>query len=268
MLAFLIKGDNKFNNFFGTEYIISKGYGAVIASSVRFFGDCYEVPRIKEGSENVKISEAVSKELNCDHLVTSWAIRLNHPESTWPSIKAMETLSRNIDTTLGNISHEHLLLLINASNGIFHIDFPHEANARYERPYYDDYSKTIYEIWASSKRNDVIETLNRRIDSGKEILPVLANNLRKGMGDKDCLRHWINGIELCILRSEQTVAMIDSYTNGINRAYLEKLLIRNNELMKEFEELWSESVTDFSLEQEKEVKFLRDIRIIENLLCE
>ncbi|NMB98364.1 MAG: family 20 glycosylhydrolase [Clostridiaceae bacterium] len=295
LLPYVINEDNKFNNFYGAEYIISKGYESVIASGVRFSGDCYAVPRIDAGSENVKISEAVSREINCDHLVTSWAVRLSHPETTWPSLRAINyaeqcmakdrarsegsnneskgtdengIIDENITAPLGNITHEQMMLLKDVSGGILGIDIMIEQNARFERPYYDDYSKRVYDIWAGDNKNEIIEMLKKRISSGKQILPVLHRNLNEEKGDSDCIRHWINGIELCILRSEQVIAIVDSYTNGVNKEKMKELLERNKKLMNDFDELWSESITEYSLEQEKEVKFKRDIRMLENLLCE
>ena len=126
----------------------------------------------------------------------------------------------------------------------------------------------MYDIWAGDNKNEIIDMLKKRISSGKQILPVLQGNLNEGKGDRDCIRHWINGIELCILRSEQVIAIIDSYANGVNREKIKELLERNKKLMNDFDELWSESITEYSLEQEKEVKFKRDIRMLENLLCE
>ena len=294
LLPFVVKEGNKFNNFYGAEYIISKGFEAVVASGVRFSGDCYAVPRIDAGSKNVMISEAVSRELNCNHLVTSWAVRLSHPETTWPSLKAInystgekdesssckedicnvkdtderKFIEEYITAPLGNITYEQLSLLNDVSKGILGIDITIEQNARFERPYYDDYSKRVYDIWAGDNKNEIIEMLKKRIDSGNQILPVLQRNLNEGKGERDCIRHWINGIELCILRSEQVLAIVDAYTNGVNKEKVKELLERNEKLMKDFEELWSETVTEHSLEREKEVKFKRDIRILENLLSE
>ena len=161
-----------------------------------------------------------------------------------------------------------MMLLKDVSGGILRIDIMIEQNERFERPYYDDYSKRVYDIWAGDNKNEIIEMLKKRISSGKQILPVLHRNLNEEKGDSDCIRHWINGIELCILRSEQVIAIVDSYTNGVNKEKMKELLERNKKLMNDFDELWSESITEYSLEQEKEVKFKRDIRMLENLLCE
>ena len=295
LLPYVVKEGNKFNNFYGAEFIIDKGYEVSLGSAVRFSGDCYAVPRIDAGSKNVMISEAVSKELKCNHLVTSWAVRLSHPEATWPSLRAVNIsnwkkagekfeptnmwdgkdadgkkfIEEYIAAPLGDITFEQLLLLNDVSNnGIFGIDIAIEENSRFARPYYDDYSRRVYEIWAGDNKNEIIEMLKKRIDSGKQILPVLQKNLNEGKGERDCIRHWIVGTELCILRSEQVLTIIDAYANGLNKEKVKELIERNKKLMKDFEELWSETVTEYSLEQEKEVKFKRDLRILENLLCE
>jgi hypothetical protein len=288
MLPYLITEDGKFNNFYGIEYIISKGYEAVVASGVRFSGDCYSIPRIEAGAKNAGISEVVSRDLKCDHIVTSWAVRLSHPETTWPSLKVVSAqdhelasnfkeaslagefsakIKKVITEPLGNINREQMSLLKYIAKGVRGIDITLEQNARFERPYYDEYYKAIYDIWESENRNDIVEMLNRRVSAGKEILPVLSKSFHKEKGDKDCIRHWINGIQLCMLRSEQAVTIIDSLTNGLNRKQLESILECNKILMTDFETLWSESVTEYSLEQEKEVKFMKDIRILNSILC-
>ena len=43
------------------------------------------------------------------------------------------------------------------------------------------------------------------------------------------------------LRTEQALAIIDSYKNGVDRDKIKDLLERNISLMKEFEELWGEA---------------------------
>jgi hypothetical protein len=278
MLPYLIV-DDKFNSFYGLDYILSKGYEVVVASGVRSSGDCYSLPRIEVGAKNVGVSESVARDLGCDHLVTSWAIRLSHPETTWPTLKIINAkdselvsdflsgLKKIIAEPLGDISREQISMLQYLAEGLRGIDITLEQNARFERPYYDEYYKVIYDIWAGENKSEVIKMLNKRVDVGKELLLVLSESLQKKEKNEerngDCIRHWINGIKLCILRSEQAVAIIDSLENGLNRKRLEDILERNKNLMADFEKLWSESVTEYSLEQEKEVKFKRDIRTLE-----
>ncbi|NLB41246.1 MAG: hypothetical protein GX815_03140, partial [Clostridiales bacterium] len=287
----------RFNNFYGAEYISSKGYKVVIGSGVRFGGDCYGIPRIEIGTRNVGISEIISEELNCDHMVTSWAVRLNHPETTWPSMQAInnvtenqitafgldlsnnesklneietnkdtEVLLKNIGVPLGGINMEHIRLLMDVSKGFHSIDILLEKNARFERPFVDNYIRIIYDIAIGSEKNATIGQLEKKVKSGKQMLSYFTGNLNQGKGYRDCLMHWVVGLKLCILRTEQAIAIINSYTYGVDRKIMEELLERNVSLMKEFEELWSESVTDYSLEEEKEIKFKRDIRMLENLL--
>lgn len=300
LLPFAIKeteSGRKFNNFYGAEYIVSKGYKASIGSGVRFAGDCYVIPRIHIGSRNVGMSEIISKELGCAHLVTSWAVRLNHPETTWPSLRAISNISEvqinsftrdlalyedntagletageteklieHIGLPLGGIDMEHILLLMDVSKGYHSIDILLERNMRFERPFVDNYLKAIYEISTGKDRDNTVSQMEKRVESARKILSHLNDNLNQGKGDRDCLMHWINGIELVTLRTEQALAIIDSYKNGVDRDKIKDLLERNISLMKEFEELWGESVTEYSLEQEKEIKFKRDIRMLENLL--
>ena len=134
---------------------------------------------------------------------------------------------------------------------------------RFERPL-SILLKSPVEI--STGRTGTTPSANGERVESAGILSHLNDNLNQGKGDRDCLMHWINGIELVTLRTEQALASIDSYKNGVDRDKIKDLLERNISLMKEFEELWGESVTEYSLEQEKEIKFKRDIRMLENLL--
>jgi uncharacterized protein YukE len=161
---------------------------------------------------------------------------------------------------------EHILLLMDVSKGYHSIDILLERNMRFERPFVDNYLKAIYEISTGKDRDNTVSQMEKRVESARKILSHLNDNLNQGKGDRDCLMHWINGIELVTLRTEQALAIIDSYKNGVDRDKIKDLLERNISLMKEFEELWGESVTEYSLEQEKEIKFKRDIRMLENLL--
>jgi hypothetical protein len=72
-----------------------------------------------------------------------------------------------------------------------------------------------------------------------------------------CINYRINGIELCILRSEQVAAIADSYTNGTKKEKLKEFLEANKKLTRDFEDLWNESVTVRSLEQEKRKLYLK-----------
>jgi hypothetical protein len=64
----------------------------------------------------------------------------------------------------------------------------------------------------------------------------------------------------------QEVSLIDARSHGINTAELKECITQNMELMEEFTELWAKSVTYESLEFEKEIKFRRDIRVIEDFV--
>lgn len=201
--------------------------------------------------------------------INSFGMDLSNNESKLDAIeisKDTEVLLKNIGAPLGGINIEHIRLLMDASKGFQSIDILLEKNARFERPFVDSYIRTIYDIATGNEKDVTVKLMEKKVQSGKEMLSYFTSNLNEGKGYRDCLMHWVVGIKLCILRTEQALAIIDSYSHGVDRKIMDKLLERNVSLMKEFEALWGESVTEYSLKQEKEIKFKRDIRILENLL--
>jgi len=265
LIPFMFAKDGRFDNFYGAHYLGKLGYGVTIASAVRSSGDCYALPRIKKMIRNVGVCEAVSKKTGYDHLVTSWAVRMSHPETTIPGLIASDPRQyekpEQITSSLGGLGSEEIVLLADTAAGIRHIDIPTEHEMRFQRPYFDDYIKTVIKIIDEGEKETIMNRLDDRIQKGKESLKMLQNRT----GDTCCLQHWINGIRLCILRSEQLKGILEAYTGNIDRRAMKRLHSRNLELLEDFRSLWGKSVTDDSLDHEIEIKFSRDIRILENL---
>ncbi|NLO35471.1 MAG: family 20 glycosylhydrolase [Clostridiaceae bacterium] len=250
--------DGRFNHFYGAAVIARHGFQAVVGSALRSSGDHYAVPRVSLSAGNVAVSDQIAREAGYDHLVTSWAVRLNHPETTWIALS---------DQALGPLSAEQRGWLDTVGRGLAGIDILDEQRMRFERPFHGGLSQTLDALAQSPDRDAAVRLLQERQLAGEALLPLLNKNLATGAGDSNCLRHWLLGTELAVLRARQTLALLDAYRAGIDRPRLGKLLMQNQALMHRFEQLWSESVTPESLDQECEIKFRRDIRLLENMLC-
>jgi hypothetical protein len=270
MIPYIINENCTFNNFYGVDYIKSRGYEVVVASGVRSSGDCFEIPRIDRVINNVGTTEAFAERNGCDHLVTSWAVRLSHPETTWPGLMANESKYRYAaDKHAGfiyGIDGNIINLLKEVGIGIQNIDIPTENKLRFERPFWDNYFGTIHTILQHGRYGEVTDALSIRIHSGKEALSLLQRMLLREEPNADELKHWINAIEKCVLCSEQVKVILDAYIERLNVGKLKQLYESNIELLKIFLDLWDDSVTDYSLEQEKEIKFLREIRVLERMI--
>ncbi len=254
-------------DFIGAKFIKQSGYEVVIASGVRSSGDNYSLPRMITSIRNLRASELVSRDLNCDHFVTSWAVRYSHPDTTLPLLNAINNNDKYI--AIDNLEDELISLLSTAAGDGFNgIDTPIEQLARYERPYYDKYLEILYERSLTKDGDLLIDQLNQRVQAGEILIPILKQKVKRVSCDIDCLKHWIIGLEITILRSEEAVAIINFYRKGDNRVCFKEIIKRNIRLMNRFKRLWSESVTDTSLNEEVEIKFLRNVRILNNFLCE
>lgn len=264
LLPFMFNEQGEFDNFYGVKFIRSKGYDVCVGSGVRFYGDTFELPRIQIGMGNVAVSEKIAVDTGSCHLVTSWAVRYSHPEATWPSLSVVECLKKTDPSLkpLGNITGR-MDLIEEVTDGFFGIDIPTESFARFERPYYDIYMKTVYDIVNSKEKEDTSDKLKRRISACESLLHLLEKTKD---GDPDCIRHWILGVRIALLRSLGLKLMVESYGRDIDRDEVQKLIDSNLEAMALFEDIYRESVTEFSLAEEREIKFNRDIRILKNLL--
>lgn len=250
--------DGRFNHFYGASAIARYGYQVVVGSALRSSGDHYALPRVSLSAGNVAVSDTVAREAGYDHLVTSWAVRLSHPETTWIALS---------DEALGPLSAEQRGWLDTVGHGLGCMDILAEQPMRFERPFHGGLDQALHVLANSPDRDAAVRLLQEREQAGGLLLPVLNENLEKGAGDSHCLRHWLLGTELAVLRARQTLALLGMYRSGIDRPALERLLEQNQALLQRFVRLWSESVTPESLDQECEIKFRRDIRLLENLLC-
>jgi hypothetical protein len=100
---------------------------------------------------NVAVSDKVAREAGYDHLVTSWAVRLSHPETTWIALS---------DEALGSLSAEQRGWLDSVGRGLGGIDILDEQPMRFERPFHGGLDQR-------SMRWQTIRNATRRCDCSR-----------------------------------------------------------------------------------------------------
>lgn len=266
---FLTDGNGVCNAFYGAHYLKSKGYEVMLASGVRFAGDSYALPRTRTNLLNVGATEEAAVELGADHLVTSWAVRLSHPETTWPGMLATDTsldeaVLARVGASIGGLDGGLLATLDQAQQGLNGIDILPEPLMRYQRPFYADWLGYVREIRTAPDAAERAGAIRQRIQAAATAQETLQARLDGGSGDRTALRHWIVGLRLLHLRTRQVLAMLEPQANL--EASLRLLIEENHRLMGDFIEVWRDSLTPTSLANELEIKFRRDIRVLTEIL--
>ncbi len=263
---FLTDAQGRANAFYGAQFLKHRGYPVVVASGVRSGGDSYSLPRTRQSVLNVGATEEVAGELEVDHLVTSWAVRLSHPETTWPALRSRrsETGAAALTETgagLGGLDPAILEDLDLIQQAIGGIDVVNEQQMRFQRPFYGDWLGHLDRLFAAPDADQRIEMIGRRAAAAERLAAVFETRLARGEGVRDELRHWICGLYLSALRARQCLAL----HGGEAVRALGPLAEENRRQMASFAALWGESLTPQSLLQELEVKYLRDIRVLREL---
>lgn len=270
MRPFLVNADNTCNAFYGAHFLKSRGYKVMVASAVRFGGDSYALPRTRTNLLNVGATEEAAAELGADHLVTSWAVRLSHPETTWPGMLSQNTsldeatLAR-VGASIGGLDSRLLALLDKAQIGLngATIILP-EQFMRYQRPLYADWLEWVAKIRMEPDAAARMDAIRQQIKAAAAAQEILQTRLDGGIGERTVLRHWIIGLRLLHLRARQVLAILEPQTNL--EASLRQLIEENHHLMSDFIEVWRDSLAPVSLANEVEIKFRRDIRVLTEIL--
>ncbi len=267
---YLVDARGRFDPFHGAKFLKDRGYDLVLGSAVRFAGDTYYLPRTRTNLRNVGATERVARSLGADHLVTSWAVRLSHPETTWPGLLAegrrgtdeLKTCGRPI----GGLDGPLLKQLDLAQTVIPGIDNTLEPQMRFQRPFYGDWLQHILKLRDAPGSAALARKIGQRAEVCDALRQLFAKRLQQGQGDETVLRHWLDGLETGSLRAAQTAVLLEIYRGRQPVSALKPFIARNRDQMKRFRQLWRQSLTPHSLDQELEIKFRRDIRCLEELL--
>ncbi len=266
---FLVNANGSCNAFYGSHFLKSKGYTVVVASGVRFAGDSYSLPRTRINILNVGATQQAAEELDADHLVTSWAVRLSHPETTWPGMlsKGLATDDSTLEqlgASLGGLDNALLEELDQVQAGIGGIDILTEQLMRFQRPFTGDWLGYVRENTTAPDAAQRLERIRQRVVVADKLLKMFESRIHNGTGERDVLRHWICGLRLGKLRARQLLAVTRKHDDLVGSLRL--LIEENRQLMSDFSELWSESLTPNSLVNELEIKFRRDIRALTEII--
>ncbi len=269
---YLVDGDGNCNIFFGAHFLKAKGFKTMVASGVRSGGDSYALPRTRRSMLNVGATELAAQELGIDHLVTSWAVRLSHPETTWPAMLATnleldgETLA-NVGASIGGLNNDMLDDLDIVQEAIEGIDRLAEHLMRYQRPFYGDLLGHIENIRQAPDAAEQFKRIEARIEAAKRLIAIFEQRDEEGLGDGEVLQHWIDALNLIELRSRQCLVLAQpDCSNGELLTQLAVLVEENRHALTNFADLWKESLTTESLLEEIEVKFKRDIRTLTEII--
>ncbi len=267
---FCIEG--KFDNLYSLEVLKNRGFEVMLASAVRSSGDTYFLPRTSTHIDNVGFTQEVCAPMGCDHLVTSWAVRLSHPETTWPALLATKYGQsghiEEVTQMLGGFTQEMLEDAESAQAGIFGIDILDENITRFEKPCYGKLVESIKTVHESANRDHYYEALESRGHSADRLISILDKHLKDGVGEADVIRHWLIGLRMSRLKAWQTITILDTFTGHKAIHSLRPFIEENASLMDDFTLLWKESLPSASLNRELDVKFQRDIRILQELTTE
>ena len=263
---FLVDTEGHANAFYGAHFLKARGYTVTVASGVRSGGDSYCLPRTRQSVLNVGATEAAAGELEADHMVTSWAVRLSHPETTWPALRSRRPDTRpvalaELGASLGGLDPAMLDDLDLIQRAISGIDVVSEQQMRFQRPCYGNWLGHLNDLFTAPDAAERLEAIGRRAAAAERLAAVFEARLARGEGVRDELRHWICGLQLARLRARQCLAL---HGSGACHA-LAPLIEENRSQMAAFAELWGESLTPYSLINELEVKFQRDIRVLGEL---
>ena len=198
-------------------------------------------------------------------MVTSWAVRLSHPETTWPALRSQRpdigaTTLADLGASIGGLDADLLKDIDIVQRAIPGVDVVAEHEMRFQRPFYGNWLGHLNELFTAPDAAERLEAIGRRAAAAERLAAVFEARLARGAGVRDELRHWSCGLQLARLRARQCLAMRGSGA----RDALAPLIEENRRQMADFAELWGESLTPQSLINELEVKFQRDIRV----LCE
>lgn len=266
---YIFSRQEKFDSLYPLEVLKNRGFEVMLASAARSSGDTYFLPMTATHVDNVGFTQEVCDPMGCDHLVTSWAVRLSHPETTWPSLLSKRQHQsehmEEVTGMLGGFTQSMLTDSEAARQGIFGVDILDEYITRYEQPCYGKLVQNISNIHLSENREQHYTVLERRCSSADRLISALEKNLKDGNGDADIIRHWIIGLRMSRLKSAQTIGILDTFTGHVSIDSLKPYIEANSNLMEEFIDLWKESLTSTSLGREVDVKFMRDIRILREL---
>jgi hypothetical protein len=99
--------DGTFRGFFCTDALRSKGFDVVTASANRSAGDQMGIPDLGRHTANCFWSARKGLTEGAGHIVTSWAVRRNHPETGQPATYAAVLASRGAEEfDPARINHE------------------------------------------------------------------------------------------------------------------------------------------------------------------
>ena len=268
---FMVNADGSCNAFYGAHFLKSRGYALTLGSGVRSGGDSYMLPRTRQSILNVGATQQAAEELGADHMVTSWAVRLSHPETTWPAMLSESPSGGNdglerCGAPVGGLDQTLLDDLDVAQAGIGGVDILAEQLMRFQRPFYGDWMGHVRELASASDAGKRLARIESRVEASGRLLRLFEERLSKGTGERDVMRHWICGLRLGELRARQTLAAVRHVHGTDLAATLRPLVEENRNMMEDFAALWSESLTPHSLNQELEFKFRRDIRVLAEII--
>lgn len=269
LMPYLLNEKGEFNNYYGVEYFVDNGVRAMVCSGVRSGYDSFAVSRTQNSIKNVSVTREMSEKTGVDHLVSSWSIRRNHPETTWPGILSAtrEDVSLpNLTQTIGSIPEDLAEDLFRATDAVYAIDHLNADAMRFRVPFYYDYLYYMDKYSSADEFSGVENKLLSRIESIKKIV----NHLSTCTSEKIiCSRkaHYVNGLELIQLRCEEDLAVIRLYA-GVDpdKEVFRDLVEKSQTIKKEFIEIWSLSTPPHSLKQEVDIKFGYYEKVIGSLL--
>ena len=166
---------------------------------------------------------------------------------------------------LGGFTRDMLEDIDSAQSGVWGIDILDENITRFQRPCYGDLLKNVKSVHVAENRESYYELLERRGHSADRLITILERNLRDKQGDSDIIRHWLIGLRMSRLKACQSITMLDTFTGHVAIESLKPCIDETETLMEDFIQLWKDSVTTLSLSREVDVKFKRDIRVMQGL---
>jgi len=269
IMPYILNEKGQFNNFYGLDYFIDNGFNTIVCSAARSGYDSFAVPRTISSIKNVSLSQKLSKEFGIDHMVSSWSIRRNHTETTWPAILAAtsDDLSlTHLTSSIGGIPPRLENDLFIATTSLYATDHLSADDMRFNTPFYTEYLSYMKKYSLPDEFKTITDKLKSRVISANRLIEYLCETNTNSVVESR-KAHYINGLRLIKLRCEEDIIVIRMYHgDDIKSNQLEDLLQKSYDLKKEFINLWSKSVTEHSLKQEVDIKFGYYERVIKSFI--
>jgi hypothetical protein len=267
--------DGTVRQFFATDALLDAGFDVITASASRSYMDTPGLPDCNRHLPNCYASARKGVRDAMGTLVTSWAVRRNHPEVGWPAVYAAVLGARSDDPyteaevcqafadehygvdvpefgeTIGKACREFGLLCRVLWSSFAHYFGPEDAPADQRRERFA--ADVAAQSWSGGSCETALSRLSAARSACAEARDELVALKARATRHADNLDYWLEGVDYNTFIVDFLMAALDGSLPGREEAMLDRL----QQLRRRTEDLFSRTYRAHGLQDSLETRYGR-----------